>query len=173
MQDRGKPRGFLEWMTVRKLPLQVKRLAANDDVVFNVAAVITFFLFAHAVFMAIDRGMGVHVEVVLYQGGAQGMTDFAYVGKCFQFYHQLANANKAVFLSAVFYNTCLGMIKLSVLSLYQRILRGVPSQTLPTIVWVLFGLVACNTTANVLVVIFQCWPVKAAWDVTILPEDKR
>jgi len=87
--------------------------------------------------------------------------------------YQLANANKAVFLSAIFYNTTLGMIKLSVLSLYQRILRGVQSQTLPTIVWVLFGVVACNTTINVFLVIFQCWPIKAAWNANSLPQDKQ
>jgi hypothetical protein len=65
------------------------------------------------------------------------------------------------------------MIKLSVLSLYRRILRGVQSQRLRTIVWVVFGVVAANTVANVLVAIFQCSPISAAWDITILPEEKR
>jgi len=101
--------------------------------------------------------MGVHVTVILFERGAKGLSDYA----------------QAIFVCAVFYNTTLGMIKLSVLSLYRRILRGVQSQTLRTMVWVLFAIVGCNTLANVLVVIFQCWPIKAAWDVTILPADKR
>ncbi|CAI6341914.1 unnamed protein product [Periconia digitata] len=55
------------------------------------------------------------------------------------------------------------MIKLSVLSLYHRILRGVSSPALRTTVWAMFALVAANTTANVLVCIFQCRPIEAAW----------
>jgi hypothetical protein len=127
------------------------------DDAFNVAAVLTFFGLCISVFTAIDRGMGVHVTVILYERGVKGLSDYA----------------QAIFLCAVFYNTTLGMIKLSVLSLYRRILRGVQSQTLRTMVWVLFGIVVCNTVANVLVVIFQCWPIKAAWDVTIPASDKR
>lgn len=65
------------------------------------------------------------------------------------------------------------MIKLSVLSLYKRILRGVQSQKLQIVVWVVFGIVAANTLANVFVAIFQCWPIKAAWDLSILPGDKK
>jgi hypothetical protein len=138
-----------------------------------VAAVATFFVLIVGVFMAIDRGMGVHVEVVLLEAGVGALSHYAQVSKVTSFKHLLANKNKAVYVCAIFYNTTLGMIKLSVLSLYQRILRGVQSKTLPTVVWIFFGMVACNTTINVLLVIFQCWPVKAAWDVSILPEDKR
>ena len=76
-------------------------------------------------------------------------------------------------MSAIFYNTTLGMIKLSVLSLYKRILRGVQNPRMTLVVWIVFGIVAANTLANVLVSIFQCWPIKAAWDVTILPADKK
>lgn len=65
------------------------------------------------------------------------------------------------------------MIKLSVLALYQRILRGVQSQMLKTIVWVVFGIVAANTTANVSVAIFQCRPLKAAWDASLDPKQTR
>ncbi|KAF2260884.1 hypothetical protein CC78DRAFT_500922 [Lojkania enalia] len=127
------------------------------DDIFNVLAVATFYGLCIAVFKATDRGMGTHIEVVLFEHGFQGLTDYS----------------QAVFVCAAFYNTTLGMIKLSVLSLYLRILRGVQSQKLRIIVWVVFGIVSCNTLANVLVVIFQCWPIEAAWDVTILPQDKR
>ena len=126
-----------------------------------------------AVFMAIDRGMGVHVEVVLLEAGVGALSHYAQVSKFNSFDYLLANLNKAVYVCAIFYNFTLGMIKLSVLSLYQRILRGVQSKTLPNVVWIMFVVISCNTTINVLLVVFQCWPVKAAWDISILPADKR
>ena len=155
----------------RRLPVPGQG-STDSNTAFNAAAVLTFFGLCIAVFRAIDEGMGVHIEVVLYERGIKGLSDYSKVGSI-PLVLSLANANKAVFVCAVFYNTTLGMIKLSVLSLYRRILRGVQSQTLGKIVWVLFAIVAANTAANVLVVIFQCWPIKAAWDLTIMPEDKR
>jgi hypothetical protein len=146
---------------------------ANFGTAFNVAAVVSFFVLIVGVFMAIDRGMGVHVEIVLLKAGVNALSDYSQVSKCTYFNHLLANTNKAVYICAIFYNFTLGMIKLSVLSLYQRILRGTQSKSLPAVVWALFGIVACNTTINVLLVIFQCWPIKAAWDISILPADKR
>jgi uncharacterized protein YacL len=80
---------------------------------------------------------------------------------------------QAIYVSAIFYNLTLGMIKLSVLSLYQRILRGVQSTALRTIVWVVFGIIAANTFANILVAVFQCHPIKAAWDSSLTPEQIR
>lgn len=56
------------------------------------------------------------------------------------------------------------MIKLSVLSLYLRILRGVQSPVLRAVVWAMFAIVAMNTLANVLVCIFQCHPIRGAWE---------
>ncbi|KAF2015782.1 hypothetical protein BU24DRAFT_480485 [Aaosphaeria arxii CBS 175.79] len=127
------------------------------DDLFNVLAVLTFYGLCIAVYFAISRGMGTHLTLVLFERGLAGFSAY----------------NQSVFVCAIFYNTTLGMIKLSVLALYRRILRGVQSQRLRIIVWSVFGIVACNTTANVLVAIFQCWPIKAAWDVTISPNDKR
>ena len=102
------------------------------------------------------------------------VTRLCHLRTSFQGFDMLTDA-KAMFVCAAFYNTVLGMIKLSVLSLYQRILRGggVQSQALRTTVWVVFAVVAGNTAANVLVVIFQCWPIQAAWDLTITAEKKR
>ncbi|KAF2876443.1 hypothetical protein BDV95DRAFT_625681 [Massariosphaeria phaeospora] len=132
-----------------------ERVYGMDDL-FNVLAVLTFFGLAVAVLIATERGMGVHIEVVLFERGYKGLSAY----------------NQAVYVCATFYNTTLGMIKLSVLSLYRRILRGVQSQTLRTVVWVIFGIVACNTLANVLVVLFQCWPIEAAWNVLLPATDK-
>jgi len=86
---------------------------------------------------------------------------------------QNADTNKAIYVSTVFYNTVLGMVKLSVLCLYLRIIRGVQSQSIRTLVWVVCAIVASNTLANVAVAIFQCSPIKAAWDVTIAADQKR
>jgi hypothetical protein len=81
--------------------------------------------------------------------------------------------SQAIYVCAIFYNTTLGFIKLSVLSLYHRILRGVQSQLIRNVVWSVFLLVAANTIANVLVSVFQCWPIEAAWNILIPPEKKR
>jgi len=176
MQDWDKNWGFMEWTTVRQFNLQnlfFGKSVANFSKAFNIAAVVSFFILIVGVFMAIDRGMGVHVEIVLLKAGVSALSDYTQVSKCTSFNHLPANVNKAVYICAIFYNFSLGMIKLSVLSLYQRILRGAQSKTLPTVVWGFFGIIACNTTINVLLVIFQCWPIKAAWDISILHADKR
>lgn len=39
-------------------------------------AVATFLGLVIAVFIAIERGMGVHVEVVLFERGLQGLSDY-------------------------------------------------------------------------------------------------
>ncbi|KAF2441169.1 hypothetical protein P171DRAFT_366918 [Karstenula rhodostoma CBS 690.94] len=118
------------------------------DDLFNVLAFLSFYGLAGAVLVAIHRGMGVHKDVIKYDRGVAGVTAY----------------RQAIYVSAIFYNFTLGMIKLSVLSLYHRILRGVQSTALRTVVWVIFGIVAANTFANVLVAMFQCHPIKAAWD---------
>lgn len=55
------------------------------------------------------------------------------------------------------------MVKLSVLSLYRRILGGVQSSVMIKVNWVVFTIVGMNTTANVLVAAFQCRPIVAAF----------
>ena len=71
----------MEWTMVRQLSLSyfVQEFAANNGAAFNVAAIVTFFLLVYAVFMAIDKGMGVHIQVVISESGEQGLSDFAYV----------------------------------------------------------------------------------------------
>ncbi|KAF1971184.1 hypothetical protein BU23DRAFT_471645 [Bimuria novae-zelandiae CBS 107.79] len=129
-----------------------ERIWGLDDL-FNVLAFLSFFGLVSAVLVAIHRGMGVHVELI---------PDVSAYKK-----------GQAIYVSAIFYNFTLGMIKLSVLALYQRILRGVQSRTLKTIVWIVFGIVAGNTIANVLVAVFQCHPIRAAWDTQLDPSLTR
>ncbi|KAF2683323.1 hypothetical protein K458DRAFT_452824 [Lentithecium fluviatile CBS 122367] len=132
------------------------RVYGLDDV-FNILSLLAFSGLAAAAFVAIERGMGMTLDTVLEESGVHGLIQY----------------NQAIYVCAIFYNTSLGLIKLSVLSLYHRILRGVQSQILRNVVWGMFILVAANTTANVLVAIFQCWPIEAAWDISIPKNDKR
>ncbi|PVH90738.1 hypothetical protein DM02DRAFT_710011 [Periconia macrospinosa] len=114
-----------------------------DDVI-NVMAVILFYGLIIATYIAINRGMGTHLSLVIYERGTKGVVEYS----------------AAIFVASIFYNATLGTIKLSVLSLYLRILRGVPSPALRTAVWAIFVLVAMNMLANVLVCIFQCKPIR-------------
>ncbi|EKG09278.1 hypothetical protein MPH_13706, partial [Macrophomina phaseolina MS6] len=72
-----------------------------------------------------------------------------------------------IYMCAIFYNATLGMVKLSVLSLYRRILAGVPSRRLPIINWIAFGIVGVNTCVNVFLAVLQCRPIAAAFDSSI------
>lgn len=74
-----------------------------------------------------------------------------------------------VWLSSIFYNACLGFIKISVLALYRRL--GDP--TLKKVATFMIFVVGCQAGANVLACIFQCTPVSAAYDTNILPENKK
>jgi hypothetical protein len=82
-----------------------------------------------------------------------------------------ADKKQAIYFCAIFYNTTLGMVKLSVLALYRRILQGVPSPTLSILNYTLAGVVAANTIINVSIAAFQCSPVRGAFDSTVI--DKR
>ncbi|EKG09013.1 hypothetical protein MPH_14009 [Macrophomina phaseolina MS6] len=126
------------------------RFLGMDDV-FNLLAVLTFWGLGAAVMISIDRGMGMHIEFVLYKWGYQGLDRY----------------NLGIYMCAIFYNATLGMVKLSVLSLYRRILAGVPSRRLPIINWIAFGIVGVNTCVNVFLAAFQCRPIAAAFDSSI------
>lgn len=71
-----------------------------------------------------------------------------------------------VWLSSIFYNACLGFIKVSVLALYKRL----GDRMLSRLSMVMIGVICCQAGANVLACIFQCSPVQAAYDITIPPE---
>ncbi|KAH8819388.1 hypothetical protein F5884DRAFT_10265 [Xylogone sp. PMI_703] len=121
------------------------------DDIFNLFAVLTFYALAVAVLVAIDRGMGTHIDRVIWLGGSKGLDRY----------------NLAIYVCALTYNSVLGFVKLSVLALYRRILQGVPSKTLVILNWCVIGLVATNTTINVFVAAFQCNPIHAAFDSNI------
>ena len=68
-----------------------------------------------------------------------------------------------VWVSAIFYNSSLGFIKLSVLTLYARL----GDRNLRKMSYVMMVVVSCSTMANFLVCIFECSPIPAAWDTSI------
>ncbi|ETN41052.1 uncharacterized protein HMPREF1541_02986 [Cyphellophora europaea CBS 101466] len=68
-----------------------------------------------------------------------------------------------VWISSVFYNSSLGFIKCSVLALYARL----GDRQLKRMSLIVLAICAASASANVLVCIFQCWPLNAAWDQTI------
>ena len=74
-----------------------------------------------------------------------------------------------VWLSSIFYNACLGFIKFSVLALYMRL----GDRNLRRLAMVMMGVIGCQAGGNVMACIFQCSPVRAAYDITILPADKK
>ncbi|KAF2492235.1 hypothetical protein BU16DRAFT_107908 [Lophium mytilinum] len=116
-----------------------------DDVLITIASILSWAFIA-ATIMAVNHGLGSHIELVMLRG-TQNMISYAQI----------------VWLSSIFYNACLGFIKTSVLALYMRL----GDRSLRRMAIVMTGVVGCQATANVLTCIFQCNPVSAAWDVTI------
>ncbi|KAL1624257.1 hypothetical protein SLS56_007959 [Neofusicoccum ribis] len=95
-----------------------------------------------------DRGMGSHIAVVLHSRGPAALDQYNL---------------QAIYISALFYQATLGLTKLSILSLYRRILAGTPCRTLPRLNAATTALAALTTTANVCTAAFQCAPVAAAF----------
>lgn len=81
----------------------------------------------------------------------------------------LINYAQLVWLSSIFYNATLGFIKFSVLALYMRL----GDRTLRKLAMFMMGVIFCQAGGNVFACIFQCTPVKAAYDVTIMAADKK
>lgn len=71
--------------------------------------------------------------------------------------------SQIVWLSSIFYNACLGFIKVSVLALYKRL----GDRKLSRVSLIMMGVICCQAGANVLACIFQCTPVQAAYDTSI------
>ncbi|KAK6373743.1 hypothetical protein LTS17_008236 [Exophiala oligosperma] len=96
---------------------------------------------------AVNRGAGQHLDIVL-QAGAENLLIYS----------------KIVYVSSIFYNASLGFIKASVLTLYARL----GDKQLRLFSFIVLGICVCSATANVLICIFQCAPIKAAWDTSIV-----
>ncbi|KAF5710863.1 integral membrane protein [Fusarium globosum] len=129
----------------------IVRSLGADDYLICVGAILSW-CFIGCTIASVQHGLGSHYEDVIKRG-----TDnfIAYL--------------QIVWLSSIFYNACLGFIKISVLALYTRL----GDKMLRKTAFVMMGVVGCQAGANVLACIFQCSPVPAAYDITILPEDKK
>ncbi|KAI6370943.1 hypothetical protein MCOR25_004075 [Pyricularia grisea] len=122
----------------------------TDDVLIIIASIFSFFFLGASV-RAAQLGLGAHMDEV-FSRGTDNLVAYA----------------QTVWLSSILYNACLGFIKISVLALYMRL----GDKRLRTLAVVMILVVAAQTTANVLVCILQCTPVRAAYDVTMPREAK-
>ncbi|KAH6962817.1 hypothetical protein DER45DRAFT_590722 [Fusarium avenaceum] len=129
----------------------IVRSLGADDYLICMGALLSWSFIACTI-ASVNHGLGSHYTDVIKRG-----TDN------FIAYMQI------VWLSSIFYNACLGFIKISVLALYTRL----GDKTLRKVAFFMMGVVGCQAGANVLACIFQCSPVKAAYDITILPADKK
>ncbi|ORY64954.1 uncharacterized protein BCR38DRAFT_408706 [Pseudomassariella vexata] len=129
----------------------VKSLGPDDALIC--VAVLLSWAFMIVTIIAVQHGLGRHYLEDVEPLGIDNM--IAYM--------------EAVWYSSIFYNACIGFIKLSVLALYSRL--GDP--TLRRLAFVMIGVVSCQAGGNVLACIFQCSPVKAAYVVTITSDQKK
>lgn len=133
-------------MTVRVLPIYLGSGLLTLCLDLMILASIFSWAFIVITIMAVQRGLGSHIEVVLHRG-QQNLVEYAQI----------------VWISSIFYNSCLGFIKTSVLALYARL--GDPN--LRRLALIMIAVVGCQASANVLTCIFQCNPIAAAWDLSI------
>ncbi|KAI4604407.1 hypothetical protein KJ359_000545 [Pestalotiopsis sp. 9143b] len=116
-----------------------------DDVLISIAVLLSWAFMA-ACIAAVQHGMGMHIEAALaHEGG------------------DLTPYSEIVWFSSIFYNACLGFIKISVLALYMRL----GDRTLRRLAVVMIAVVGCQASGNVFAAIFQCTPVAAAYDQSI------
>ncbi|KAI0174013.1 integral membrane protein [Pestalotiopsis sp. NC0098] len=116
-----------------------------DDVLISIAVLLSWAFMA-ACIAAVQHGMGMHIEAALaHEGG------------------DLTAYSEIVWFSSIFYNACLGFIKISVLALYMRL----GDRTLRRLAVVMIVVVGCQASGNVFAAIFQCTPVAAAYDQSI------
>ncbi|KAG7128544.1 Satratoxin biosynthesis SC1 cluster protein 4 like [Verticillium longisporum] len=111
----------------------VVKSVGPDDYLIIVAALLSWAFIA-CVIKSVEHGLGSHYPEVIARGTENFIT-----------YMQV------VWLSSIFYNACLGFIKISVLALYMRL-----------------GDRKLRRVAMVM-----CAPVSAAYDIRILPADKK
>jgi len=137
---------LLVQMTVRLLPTEAENDMLTLPLDLMILAAVFSWAFIVITIMAVQHGLGSHIEVVILRGN-QNLIEYAQI----------------IWMSSIFYNSCLGFIKTSVLALYARL--GDP--TLRRLALIMIGVVGCQASANVLTCIFQCSPVAAAWDLSI------
>ncbi|KKY18262.1 putative integral membrane protein [Diplodia seriata] len=116
-----------------------------DDILISIGALLAW-AFVVVTILSVQHGLGDHY-VDVEPRGIQNMITYSQI----------------VWLSSIFYNACLGFIKTSVLALYMRL----GDRTLRRMAIIITCIVAAQASAHVIVCIFQCSPVSAAYDLAI------
>ncbi|KPA36412.1 integral membrane protein [Fusarium langsethiae] len=129
----------------------IVRSVGNDDYLICVGALLSWSFIACTI-ASVKHGLGSHYEEVIERGP-----------------DNLIAYSQIVWLSSIFYNACLGFIKISVLALYTRLGDKVLRKT----AFFMMVVVGCQAGGNVLACIFQCTPVSAAYDIRIQPSEKK
>ena len=75
-----------------------------------------------------------------------------------------SQVKKWVIATEIFYNAAITTIKLSILLLYSRLF---PFPHLKRIIWGVSGFVVTCWLTIILLTIFQCRPIRAAWDISV------
>ncbi|KFX90994.1 hypothetical protein V490_06144 [Pseudogymnoascus sp. VKM F-3557] len=130
--------------------IYIVRSTGLDDILMVIAALLSWAFIAMTI-LAVNHGLGSHIDVVMAKGADNFLTYL-----------------KIVYFSSIFYNATLCFIKLSVLALYMRL----GDDTLHKMSIVMMGVIACQGLAFVLTCIFQCSPVRGAWDTGMRPTPK-
>ncbi|OJD34915.1 uncharacterized protein BKCO1_20000153 [Diplodia corticola] len=116
-----------------------------DDILISIGALLAW-AFVVVTILSVQHGLGSHY-VDVEPRGIQNMITYSQI----------------VWLSSIFYNACLGFIKTSVLALYMRL----GDRTLRRMAIIITCIVAAQASAHVIVCIFQCSPVSAAYDLAV------
>ncbi|POS76802.1 hypothetical protein DHEL01_v204797 [Diaporthe helianthi] len=129
--------------------IHITRSFGLDDALIIIGALLAW-AFIIVTILAVNHGLGSHIEDVMLRG-----------------IDNLISYSQIVWLSSIFYNSCLGFVKTSVLALYARL----GDRELRRLAFAIIAVVSCQAGANVIVCIFQCTPVEAAYDLNIV--DKK
>ncbi|KAB8261596.1 integral membrane protein [Aspergillus pseudonomiae] len=120
-----------------------------DDILCVTSWVFTFVLCVACILMT-KYGFGKHIGTV-------------------ESFSDRAMFLKLDFVTMLAYVLALGAIKISFCLLYLHIF---PGKKFRMACWLVLAILVAETIEEVLVVIFQCWPVYKAWDATGLVEGK-
>ncbi|KAJ9643592.1 hypothetical protein H2199_004271 [Coniosporium tulheliwenetii] len=125
--------------------IYVVKSVGPDDALIAVAGAFSW-AFITVTILSVKHGLGDHIEHVM----SRGMDN-------------LSNYGQLVWFSSIFYLTCLFFIKASVLALYMRL----GDRQLQRLSIIVLAICIAQAIANVLVCIFHCSPIPAAWDMRI------
>ncbi|KAL4781109.1 hypothetical protein BJX76DRAFT_24540 [Aspergillus varians] len=119
----------------------LERMGADDYLI--IVACCFSWAFSMVTVVSVHYGLGKHIADV----DPNGMVTYGL----------------SVWLSSMFYLASLGFVKTSVCWFYTRL----GDKYLTRMSFVMFGIISCQATANVLTAAFQCRPIAKAWDAAL------